>query len=109
MDRNNLRKLILPSGLVAGDNIIVLGGQLSAGIGSIRVWQIDLETSAAVTITPKSNGTIVPGSITLTGPGATATLQNTQTPWMETLPGQNLVWNLTAGGTLAGAIWYSLA
>lgn len=110
MQKDQLRRLIIPAGLTIGDNTIVTGGQLGAGVGSIRVWQIELESSGAQTITPKSNATIIPGQIVHTGAGSTTTLQGTGIPWMETLPGQSLVWNLTAAGpTTVGAIWFSLA
>lgn len=104
----NLRKLSIGA-LSTGNNTIVAGGQLGAGIGSIRVWQVEMESSGATVITPYSNTTQIPGSIAFTGAGSSAVLQNTETPWMETLPGQALIWNLTAGATLTGAIWYSLA
>lgn len=109
MQKDNLRRLIISTALGVGNNTLVAGGQLGAGIGSIRVWQIELETSGAVTIVPFSNTTQVAGSLVLTGAGATVTLQATGTPWQECLPGQSLIWNLTAGVTLTGAIWYSLA
>jgi hypothetical protein len=109
MQKDNLRRLAITTALGAGNNTLVAAGQLGTGIGSIRVWQIELVTSGAETITPKSNTTTIPGTIVLTGAGASATLQATGVPWMECLPGQALVWSLATGGTLTGAIWYSLA
>jgi hypothetical protein len=106
----NLRKVIISSANnLVGDNTIVAAGQLGAGIGSIRVWQVELNSTAANTITPKSNTTIVAGQIYHTANGSTTVLQNTETPWMETLPGQALVLNNTVGGATTGTLWYSLA
>ena|SRR3569833_2867795 len=109
MQKDNLRRLAITTALTAGDNTLVAAGQLGTGIGSIRVWQIEIEASGAETITPKSNTTVIPGQIVLTGAGSTAVLQGTGVPWQETLPGQALVWNLAVGGSLKGAIYYSLA
>jgi hypothetical protein len=78
------------------------------GIGSIRVWQIELEANAGETIAPFSNTTAIPGELVFTGAG-TLVLNATGVPWMECLPGQALIWNLATGGTLTGTIWYSLA
>src|ERR1017187_9963591 len=109
MQKDNLRRLAITTALAAGENTLVAGGQLGTGIGSIRVWQIELVTSGAETIIPKSGTTVIPGEIIFTGAGASAVLQATGVPWMECLPGQALVWNLGTGGTLTGSIWYSLA
>ena len=109
MQKDNLRKLAITTALGAGDNTLVAGGQLGTGIGSIRVWQIELVTSGAETIIPKSGTTAIPGEIIFTGAGASAVLQGTGIPWMECLPGQSLVWNLANGTTLTGCIWYTLA
>lgn len=107
--KDNLRSLIIPSTLATGDNIVITGGQLGAGMGSIRVYQLDLAASAAIIVTPKSGATIVPGQIIFTAAG-TQVLTNTDTPWMQTQPGQNLVLNLSVGGgVLSGTLWYSLA
>lgn len=109
MQKDNLRRLAITTALAAGDNTLVAGGQLGTGIGSIRVWQVELESSGAETIIPKSGATAIPGEIIFTGAGASAVLQATGVPWQECLPGYSLVWNLATGGTLTGAIWYSLA
>lgn len=109
MQRDNLRRLAITTSLGSGDNTLVAAAQLGAGIGSIRVWQIELEANAGEIIIPKSGATAIPGEIILTGAGSTVVLQATGTPWMECLPGQALVWNLGTGATLTGAIWYSLA
>jgi len=109
MQKDNLRKLAITTALTSGDNTLVGGGQLGTGIGSIRVWQVELESSGAEVIAPKSGTTAIPGKIILTDAGSTVVLQATGAPWMECLPGQSLVWNLTTGGTLTGAIYYSLA
>lgn len=109
MQKDNLRRLAITTALGAGNNTLIAGGQLGVGIGSIRVWQIELESNDAETIAPFSNTTAIPGEIVLTGAGAAVVLPSTGTPWMECLPGQSLIWNLTAGGTLTGALWYSLA
>jgi hypothetical protein len=109
MQKDNLRRLAITTALGAGNNTLVAGGQLGTGIGSIRVWQIELVTSGAETIIPKSGTTAIPGEIIFTGAGASAVLQATGVPWMECLPGQALVWNLATGGTLTGCLWYSLA
>jgi hypothetical protein len=109
MQKDNLRRLAITTALGAGDNTLITGGQLGTGIGSIRVWQIELFTSAAETIIPKSGTTVIPGTIIFTGGGASAVLQGTGVPWMECLPGQSLVWNLANGSTLTGVLWYSLA
>lgn len=103
----NLRKLSLGT-LSSGNNTIVAGGQLGAGIGSIRVWQIELESSAATTVQPFSNTTSIPGALTFLA-GGTVTLPNTETPWMETRAGEALIWNLSTGSTFIGTLWYSLA
>ena len=108
MQKDNLRKLAITTALISGDNTLVVGGQLGTGIGSIRVWQVQLESSNAEIIIPKSGTTVIPGTITLLGAG-NVVLQATGVPWMECLPGQDLVWNLATGATLTGAIWYSLA
>lgn len=109
MQKDNLRRLAITTALASGNNTLVAGGQLGTGIGSIKVWQIELESSGAETISPFSNTTAIPGKLVLTGAGATIVLQATGTPWMECLPGQALIWNLVTGGTLTGAIWYGLA
>ena len=109
MQKDNLRRLAITTALGAGNNTLVAGGQLGTGIGSIRVWQIELVTSGAETIIPKSGTTAIPGEIIFTGAGASAVLQATGVPWMECLPGQALVWNLGTGSTLTGCLWYSLA
>lgn len=109
MQKDNLRSLAITPALGAGNNILVTGGQLGVGIGSIRVWQIELESSDAETITALSNTTPLPGPITLSGPGSSVLFVATGLPWMECLPGQALIWNLATGGTLTGVIWYSLA
>jgi hypothetical protein len=109
MQKDNLRSLAITPALIAGNNTLVAGGQLGPGIGSIRVWQIELESSDAETITAFSNATPLPGPIFLSGPGSSALLYATGVPWMECLPGQSLIWNLATGGTLTGVIWYSLA
>ena len=109
MQKDNLRRLAITTALTSGDNTLVAAAQLGTGIGSIRVWQIELESNAAETIIPKSGTTAIPGEIIFTGAGASAVLNATGVPWMECLPGQALVWNLATGGTLTGAIYYSLA
>lgn len=109
MQKDNLRSIAITTALGAGNNTIVAGGQLGAGIGSIRVWQIELQTSGAETISPFSNATPIPGQLNLLSEGSTVVLQATGTPWMECLPGQSLIWNLATGGTLTGVIWVSLA
>ena len=108
MQKDTLRRIAITTALGAGNNTLVTAGQLGTGIGSIRVWQIELEASAAETIAPFSNSTAIPGTIII--PAASRiVLEGTGVPWMETLPGQALIWNLVTGGTLVGAIWYSLA
>ena len=109
MQKDNLRRLAITTSLTSGDNTLVAAAQLGTGIGSIRVWQIMLESSGAETIIPKSGTTAIPGKIIFTGAGASAVLQATGVPWMECLPGQALVWNLATGGPLTGEICYSLA
>lgn len=108
MQKDNLRRLAITTALGAGNNTLVAGGQLGTGIGSIRVWQIELTSSGAETIAPFSHTTAIPGELVFTGAG-NLTLDATGVPWMECLPGQDLVWNLTMGGTLTGTCWYSLA
>jgi hypothetical protein len=108
MQKDNLRSLAIITALGAGDNTLIAGGQLGAGIGSIRVWQIELEASGAETVAPFSNTTAVPGTLVIPA-GTRIVLQASGVPWMECLPGQALIWNLLVGGTLTGAIWYSLA
>lgn len=108
MQKDNLRRLAITTALTSGNNTLIAGGQLGTGIGSIRVWQVELESSGAETISPLSGTTSIPGKIVFAGVGV-LTLQGTGVPWMECLPGQSLVWNLVTGGTLTGTIWYSLA
>ena len=108
MQKDNLRRLAITTAITSGDHTLVTGGQLGTGIGSIRVWQVELESSGAETIIPKSGTTAIPGTIVLLGAG-NVVLNATGVPWMECLPGQDLVWNLATGGTLTGVIWYSLA
>lgn len=108
MQKDNLRRLAITTALTSGDNTLVAGAQLGTGIGSIRVWQIELEANAAETIIPKSGTTAIPGEIIIPASG-TLVLQGTGVPWQECLPGQALVWNLATGGTLTGIIYYSLA
>ena len=109
MQKDNLRSLAITTALGAGNNTLVAGGQMGAGIGSIRVWQIELQSSGTETIIPFSNTTQIPGEIILGAAGASAVLPGTGVPWMECLPGQSLIWNLATGGTLTGTLWYSLA
>jgi hypothetical protein len=111
MQKDNLRSLAITTALGAGNNTLVEGGQLGVGIGSIRVWQLELAASAAETITPFSNTTAIPGELVFAGPllPSTLKLEATGTPWMECLPGQSLIWNLANGATLTGTLWYSLA
>jgi hypothetical protein len=108
MQKDNLRRLAITTALAAGDNTLIAGGQLGVGIGSIRVWQIELEANAAEVVIPKSGTTPIPGELIFSAAG-TLVLNATGVPWMECLPGQALVWNLGTGGTLTGSIWYSLA
>lgn len=109
MQKDNLRRLAITTALAAGDNTLVAAGQLGTGIGSIKVWQIQIESNDAETIIPKSGTTAIPGEIIFTGGGATAKFSASGTPWMECAPGQSLVWNLATGSTLTGCVWYSLA
>lgn len=109
MQKDNLRRLAITTALAAGNNTLVAGGQLGVGIGSIRVWQIECESSGAEVISPFSNTTAIPGKVVLTAAGSAFTFQATGVPWQECLPGQSLIWNLANGGTLTGAIWFSLA
>lgn len=108
MQKDNLRRLAITTALAAGDNTLIPAAQLGTGIGSIRVWQVDLEANAAETITPKSGTTAIPGKIVFSAAG-TLIRPGTGIPWQECAPGQSLVWNLATGGTLTGTIWYSLA
>ena len=108
MQKDNLRRLAITTALGSGDNTLIAAAQLGTGIGSIRVWQIDLESNAAEIITPKSGTTAIPGKIVIAAAG-TFIRPGTGIPWQECLPGQSLVWNLGTGGTLTGTIWYSLA
>lgn len=108
MQKDNLRSLAITTSLASGDNTLIAAAQLGTGIGSIRVWQIQLEASAAETIIPKSGTVAIPGKIIIPAAGRMV-LEGTGVPWMECAPGQALVWNLTTGSTLTGSIWYSLA
>lgn len=108
MQKDNLRRLAITTALAAGDNTLIAAAQLGTGIGSIKVWQIELHSSAAETVIPKSGTTAIPGELIFTAAGS-LTLNAAGTPWMECLPGQSLVWNLATGGTLVGTIWYGLA
>lgn len=108
MQIQNLRRLAITTALASGNNTLVAGGQLGTGIGAIRVWQIELESTGAETIAPFSNTTPIPGTLVFSA-GGTLVLNATGVPWMETLPGQALIWNLVTGGTLTGTIYYSLA
>ena len=108
MQKDNLRSVAITTALGSGNNTIVAGGQLGTGIGSIRVWQVNIESSGAETISPFSGSTAIPGKIVLLGAG-NIVLQATGTPWMECRPGEALVWSLAAGTTLTGTIWYGLA
>lgn len=110
MQKDNLRSLAITTALPPGNNTLIAGGQLGPGIGSIRVWQIELQANDAETITPSSDGvTIIPGTLTFAGAGSSVVLPATGVPWMECLPGQSLVWGLLTGRTLTGVIWYSIA
>jgi hypothetical protein len=108
MQKDLLRQLIFPV-TASGDNTIIAAAQLGVGIGSIKVYQIELETAGAVTITPKSGSTIIPGVITLTGAGAAVVLQATGEPWWRCLPGQALVLNMSTNALVTGALYYALA
>lgn len=108
MQKDNLRRLEITSAIGAGNSTIIAGGQLGTGIGSIKVWQMELQASAAETITPQSNTTVIPGTIIFPAAGSEL-FPATGTPWMECSPGQDLVWNLATGGTITGAIWYGIA
>lgn len=93
----------------AGDNVIVPGGQLGAGIGSIRVWQLVLNSTGPNVITPKSGSTVVGGQIVHTGNGSSTTEQNIEQQWMQAASGQDFVLNFTNGGVTTGTLWYTLA
>jgi hypothetical protein len=108
MQKDNCRRLAITTALGAGDNTLVAAAQLGTGIGSIRVWQIELESSAGETITPKSGTSAIAGKIIIPASG-TLILVGTGIPWQECLPGQALVWNLATGGTLTGTIYFTLA
>ena len=108
MQKDLCRRLAITTSLGSGDNTLVAAAQLGTGIGSIRVWQIELESSGAETITPKSGTTAIAGKILIPASG-TLVLHGTGIPWQECLPGQALVWNLVTGGTLTGTIYYTLA
>ena len=108
MQKDNLRRLAITTALTSGDNTLVSAAQLGTGIGSIRVWQIELESNAAEVIIPKSGTTAIAGKMIFSGVGV-LTLVATGVPWIECAPGQALVWNLGTGGTLTGTIYYSLA
>jgi hypothetical protein len=108
-DKRLRQVLITSANNGAGDNLIVTGAQMGAGQGSIKVWQILLNSSGANVITPKSGSTVIGGQIVHTAAGSSTTEQNTETPWIECKPGQNLVLNFTAGNTTTGTLWYSLA
>jgi hypothetical protein len=108
MQKDHCRRLAITTALGAGDNTLVAAAQLGTGIGSIRVWQIELESSGAETVTPKSGTTAIPGKLIIPVAG-TLVLQGTGIPWQECLPGQALVWSLATGTTLTGTIYYTLA
>jgi hypothetical protein len=93
----------------SGNNTLVAGGQLGAGIGSIKVLQMQFTSPSATTITPYSNTTRIGETIGPLTAGATVTAQNEGQSWQETLPGQSLIWNLSTASALSGSIWYSLA
>ena len=108
----NLRKLLVNNS-ASGNVTLIPGGQLGAGIGSIRVWQVELEGAGAVVLTPYSgpvaNNNSAGAPIVFTGAGATATLPNTETPWMDTRAGESLIVNFSTGAAVTGTLWYSLA
>lgn len=93
----------------AGTTTIVAGGQLGTGIGSIHVWQVELNGAGANVITGTTNATLLPGEIDFTAAGAAAVLQNTEEPWFTTLPGQSFGFNTTTTAAVTGAIYYTLA
>ena len=108
MQKDLLRQLTFPV-TTSGDNTIIAAAQLGTGIGSIKVYQIEMVTDGAVTITPKSGTTTIPGSLVLGGAGASVVLQATGEPWWKCLPGQALVLNMSTGASVTGALYYALA
>ncbi len=108
MQKDLCRRLAITTAVTSGDNTLVAAAQLGTGIGSIRVWQMELNASAAETVAPKSGTTGIPGGLKFSAAG-TLVLPGTGVPWQECLPGQALVWNLVTGGTLTGTIYYTLA
>lgn len=104
----NLRKVSVNIASI-GTTTLVTGGTLGTGFGSIKVWQVLLNGGGANVITPTSNATLGNPPTVFTGAGSAEVLQNTETPWFETLPGQSLGLNTTTTATVTGTLWYSLA
>lgn len=113
--QRDLRRLDL-STLAAGPTVMVVGGQIT-GLGSIRVWQLNITSSAATVITPYSRpigGTgstdvAVGSALDFTAANQTITLEQSEQPWIECRAGESLVFASTNAVTLTGSLWYSLA
>ena len=108
MQKDNLRQLIFPT-TASGDNTIIVGGQMGTGIGAIKVYKIVLEAAGAVTITPKSGATVIPGAIVLTSAGSSVTFICDGEPYWRTAAGQSLVLNMSTSALVTGALYYALA
>ena len=108
MQKDALRQLIFPV-TTSGDNTVISGAKLGVGIGSIKVYKIILEAAGAVMIVPKSGTTIIPGSLVFLAAGNSYTLLCDGEPYWKTLPGQDLVLNMSTGALVTGALYYALA
>jgi len=114
--QRNLRRIDLNT-LAAGKTVIITGSQLGAGVGTIRVWQMNFTSSAATVITPfarpiggtGSTDTQVGDAINIPAVNGAVVLEQSEQPWIECLPGQSLVFQSSNAVTLTGSLWYSLA
>lgn len=113
--RMNLRRLDLGT-LATGKTVVIAGGVVGTGFGSIRVYQVNATAAAATVVTPfsrpaggtGSSDVQVGGALTF-ALGVPLILDDTEQPWVEARPGESLVFSLSVGTTFTGSIWYGCA
>ena len=84
------------------------GAKTGTQVGSITVWQLQLESAGATVMQFKSGSSLIGGPFTFTGAGSTATLEASGVPWVKCAAGQALSINLGTGVAVTGNIQYTL-